>query len=56
MPSEKPTREWLLAQIEDEQKAHDDYSKHGFYNIAKDEARHKKLLERVMEQEFKGRR
>ena len=52
MPSEKASQEWLEAMIEDEAKAHDEYSKYGFFGIARDEARHKKLLERVLRQEY----
>lgn len=45
MPTSK---EWLKAMIEDEAKAYDEYVKYGFYEIAKDEARHKKILENVL--------
>lgn len=49
--AEKPTIDWIMAQIEDEEKAFKEYEKHGFYNIARDEHKHKQLLEKVLAHE-----
>jgi hypothetical protein len=49
--SERPTVEWILAQIADEEKAGKEYEKYGFYNIARDEHKHKQLLEKVLAHE-----
>ena len=49
--SEKPTREWLLEMIKDEDKASEEYDRYGFFSLARDEGRHKKILERVLQQE-----
>jgi hypothetical protein len=55
---EKPTMEWLNEMIKDEEKGKAEYEKYGFFNIAKDEGRHKEALEKVLRTEFgqKGQR
>lgn len=49
--AEKPTIDWIIAQIEDEEKATKEYERYGFYNIARDEHKHKQLLEKVLAHE-----
>ena len=53
--AEKASAEWLMAQIEDEGKAAKEYDKYGFFSIARDEHRHKQILERVLQQEHRRR-
>lgn len=53
--SEKPTAEWLADMIKDEDMASKEYDKYGLFSIARDEARHKEMLERILKQEH-GRR
>jgi rubrerythrin len=58
MVTEKPTMEWLNEMIKDEEKGKNEYEKYGFFNLAKDEARHKEALEKVLRTEYgqKGQR
>jgi rubrerythrin len=49
--AEKPTSEWLMEMIRDEEKASKEYDKYGFYNLARDEHRHRQILERVLQQD-----
>jgi len=49
--AEQPTVEWFKKMIMDEQQGIDEYTKYGFHNLAKDEARHKEHLERFLRNE-----
>lgn len=42
----KPSKKWLTDQIKDERKAAKMYREHGLPNIAKDETKHRKILEK----------
>jgi rubrerythrin len=44
----KPTKKWLKEQIKDERQASKMYIKHGFPKIAKDERKHRRILERKL--------
>jgi len=43
-----PSKAWLKEMIKDEHLSHKDYAKHGFKSIAKDEARHERILKKRM--------
>jgi rubrerythrin len=49
--AEKPSAEWLAEMIKDEEMAAKEYDKYGLYNLARDEARHRQILERILQQE-----
>jgi rubrerythrin len=44
----KPTKKWLKEQIKDEKMASKMYVKYGFPQIAKDERKHRRILERKL--------
>jgi hypothetical protein len=46
--TKKPTKRWLKAMIKDERMAHKTYNQYGFPQLAADEARHKKTLQKVL--------
>jgi len=45
----KPTKKRLEYLIKDEEKATKEYAKYGFKSLSKDEARHKKFLEKKLD-------
>lgn len=52
----KPTKKRLEYLIGDEKKAAAEYKRYGFASLSKDEARHKKFLERKLKMEEKSQR
>jgi len=43
-----PSKAWLKEMIRDEHLSHKDYAKQGLKSIAKDEARHERILKKRM--------
>jgi hypothetical protein len=43
-----PTMEWVMEQMDDENKANRMYCEYGFPDIAEDEARHRRILQEFL--------
>lgn len=49
----KITKKKLKYLIKDERKAAKEYRKYGFYNLAKDESKHRRILKRKLKRRMK---
>jgi hypothetical protein len=52
MTTEKPSMEWLNEMIKDEEKGKAEYDKYGFFNLARDEQRHREVLQKFLHDNY----
>jgi hypothetical protein len=52
MVTEKPSMEWLNEMIKDKEKGKAEYEKYGFFQLARDEHRHRETLQKFLHDNY----